>query len=159
MNFLKYKYSFIFPALRNTLCELVQFFAESLFYFFERQFGLVFFWRSIFDFQNNMSEFCVECSTADEVSPENLDSDNDEQYIPPAERIVTPSDAASFEDDDDNIYIVGTRGCKVTKIAGLENMRKLKVGWCMINENNSIVIFVFTRSLYYVLVYCQVWLA
>jgi hypothetical protein len=30
-------------------------------------------------------------------------------------------------DEDDTIYIVGTRGSKVTKISGLENMKKLAV--------------------------------
>ena len=85
-----------------------------------------------------MSEFCIECSTADDNTPENFDSDKEEQHIPPAERIVIPSDAASFEEDDDNIYIVGTRGCKVTKITGLEKMRNLKV---FISNHDKLCLF------------------
>ena len=50
-----------------------------------------------------------------------------ESKIAPIDRIVIPKDVVSFSEEDESIHVVGTRGGKVTKIAGLENMNKLKV--------------------------------
>ena len=53
--------------------------------------------------------------------------EHDADYVPPAERIIFPKDVAQFNDEDEVICIVGTRGEKVTRISGLESMTKLKV--------------------------------
>lgn len=45
----------------------------------------------------------------------------------PVDRIVLPSDIAEFHEDDDSVYIIGTRDGKVTQIAGLEKMHQIKV--------------------------------
>lgn len=59
------------------------------------------------------SSFCGDCAEPEDV--------------PPTQRIIIPSDVADFTPADESIYIIGTREGKVTKIAGLENMRQLKV--------------------------------
>lgn len=50
-----------------------------------------------------------------------------EQNKAPVERIVLPADVAEFSPEDEMLYIIGTREGKVTQIAGLEKMQKLKV--------------------------------
>jgi hypothetical protein len=47
--------------------------------------------------------------------------------LPPAERNISPADVVEFTDEDESIYIIGTWGGKVTRIAGLSNMTKIKV--------------------------------
>ena len=47
--------------------------------------------------------------------------------IAPAERNITPADVIEFTDEDESIHIIGTWGGKVTRIAGLSNMTKIKV--------------------------------
>lgn len=47
--------------------------------------------------------------------------------LPPVERIVCPRDITDIGDEDESIYIVGTREGKVTRIRGLERSTKLKV--------------------------------
>lgn len=54
------------------------------------------------------------------------DNDEAESPIPPIERVVTPHDVAAIAEDDEVIYIVGTRGQKVTQIRGLEGMKRLR---------------------------------
>jgi protein phosphatase 1 regulatory subunit 7 len=62
--------------------------------------------------------------------PKPLDSDDDEAAeevaVPPAERNISPKDVIEFTDEDESICIIGTWGGKVTRIAGLENMTKIK---------------------------------
>lgn len=48
-----------------------------------------------------------------------------EEEKAPADRIVLPSDVTSFSPEDDSIFIIGTHGLKVTRIAGLGHMQKL----------------------------------
>jgi len=59
-------------------------------------------------------QFCVDCVPV---------KDED---IPPVERVVIPADVADFNEEDDMIYIIGTREGKVTQIRGLERMLNLK---------------------------------
>lgn len=59
--------------------------------------------------------FCAPCVADDSSS------------LPPVARIILPADVADFTEEDDSVYIIGTREGKVTKIAGLEKMTKLKV--------------------------------
>mmetsp|Transcript_9816 Transcript_9816/g.9914 ORF Transcript_9816/g.9914 Transcript_9816/m.9914 type:complete len:353 (+) Transcript_9816:112-1170(+) len=75
-----------------------------------------------------MAEFNedIACKPCDPLAAKNDNDSDEETELPPAHRLVIPSDAAAFSEDDDIIYIVGTRGCKVTKIAGLENMKNLQ---------------------------------
>ena len=49
--------------------------------------------------------------------------------LPPVERIVCPRDITDIGDEDESIYIVGTREGKVTRIRGLERSTKLKVSY------------------------------
>jgi hypothetical protein len=45
----------------------------------------------------------------------------------PVNRVVLPRDVIEIKTTDESIYIVGTRGQKVTKIWGLNGMANLKV--------------------------------
>ena len=47
--------------------------------------------------------------------------------IAPADRNITPADVIEITDEDESIHIIGTWGGKVTRIAGLSNMTKIKV--------------------------------
>jgi hypothetical protein len=66
--------------------------------------------------------------------PKPLDSDDDKGdgaedegvILPPAERNISPKDVLEFTDEDESICIIGTWGGKVTRIAGLEKMTKIK---------------------------------
>ena len=58
---------------------------------------------------------------------ENSVTEDPEASIPPAERLVFPKDVVDFNDEDEIIYVLGTRGGKVTQISGLENMKNIKV--------------------------------
>jgi len=53
--------------------------------------------------------------------------DDPQAHLPPADRIVCPRDVVAFTDEDESIYVVGTRGGKVTRISGLEGMTRIKV--------------------------------
>ena len=53
--------------------------------------------------------------------------DHDHDHVPPAERNVTPADVIEFTDEDEIIYVIGTWGGKVTRIAGLGKMKRIKV--------------------------------
>jgi len=61
------------------------------------------------------SSYCVPCAAV---------KDED---VAPVDRIVIPADVADFSEDDDIIYVIGTREGKVTQILGLERMVSLKV--------------------------------
>ena len=65
------------------------------------------------------------CDHKHEQSYDDFDIDDE---IPPVERVVVPGDVIELHPNMDTIYIVGTRGEKVTKIAGMEKMTNLKVG-------------------------------
>lgn len=60
-------------------------------------------------------EYCLDCT------PKEPDDSV------PAERIVIPADVVEILPTDDNVYVIGTRDGKVTRIAGLEGMPQLKV--------------------------------
>jgi hypothetical protein len=53
--------------------------------------------------------------------------DSEDEEVPPVDRIICPGDVVDLEPSMETIYIVGTRGEKVTKISGLEGMVELKV--------------------------------
>jgi len=58
----------------------------------------------------------------DEAGDAGEQKEEEEEYVAPADRIVVPLDVISPEPEvgEELIYIVGTRGVKVTRIAGLE---------------------------------------
>eukprot|EP01031_Cornospumella_fuschlensis_P047192 gene47192-57800_t len=58
--------------------------------------------------------FCAPCEPEENV------------HIAPVHRLVVPADIAEFTQDDELLHIIGTRDGKVTKIAGLEGMTKMK---------------------------------
>eukprot|EP01041_Mallomonas_annulata_P000458 gene458-831_t len=72
---------------------------------------------------NKTAEFCKPC---DDAVDQDRDKSDDESFIPPVHRLVIPADVTAVSEDDDVIYVIGTRAGKVTKIAGLEGMHKLK---------------------------------
>lgn len=51
----------------------------------------------------------------------------DAEQKAPVDRIIIPADVAEIHDDDEQVYIIGTRDGKVTQIVGLERVKKLKV--------------------------------
>jgi hypothetical protein len=53
--------------------------------------------------------------------------DIEKEPVAPVDRLLIPSDIVEIKDDDEAIYILGTREGKVTKIRGLENVKQLKV--------------------------------
>lgn len=63
----------------------------------------------------NEIPYCLDCVPVDE------------KEVPPVERVVLPKDVADINDEDESIYIIGTRDGKVTMIDGLDHMKKLKV--------------------------------
>lgn len=65
-----------------------------------------------FDKQAVVCGDCVDTTAPNEVAP--------------VDRLVIPSDVATFNVEDAAVNVIGTREGKVTKIRGLENMKKLK---------------------------------
>ena len=73
----------------------------------------------------------VEEGVKDEaVNEEGEDEEEEEEekevYKGPADRLVTPFDVSDIKEDDDSVFVIGTKEGKVTKIDGLENMKKVK---------------------------------
>lgn len=99
------------------------------------------------------NEFCAPCFPViiDEEGKNDLDASysvlkftpNEVEEKPkgPIHRIVIPADVVDIKPDDERIYIIGTRGEKVTKIMGLEGMLNLKeliLRSCLIGNMNGI---------------------
>jgi Leucine-rich repeat (LRR) protein len=77
-------------------------------------------------------EFSIPCD---------LDDEEIEPEIPPADRIITPGDVITLSAEDDSAVIIGTRGLKVTRIAGLEHMHNLSnlvLRSCLIASMNGV---------------------
>jgi hypothetical protein len=55
------------------------------------------------------------------------DSGGEEPLAGPADRDVIPADVVSLDTVDEVLFVVGTQGGKVTRIAGLEGLSQLKV--------------------------------
>lgn len=64
--------------------------------------------------KNELPLFCGDC-------------DPDQSKLPPVERVVLPRDVVEIHDEDETVYVVGTRDGKVTVIDGLDHMKNLKV--------------------------------
>ena len=69
----------------------------------------------------------IQQDSATNDDDENSVTEDPQASVPPAERLVYPNDVVDFNDEDEIIYVLGTRGGKVTRISGLENMTKIKV--------------------------------
>ena len=69
-----------------------------------------------------MSKFsdnlCVECDPNAVAEEDDSDAEND---IRPVDRIIVPSDVATFTNEDESIFILGTNHCKVTVIQGYDD--------------------------------------
>ena len=65
----------------------------------------------------NPNAYCLDCVPIDE------------KEVPPVERVILPRDVADINDDDESVYIIGTKDGKVTMIDGLDHMKKLKVSY------------------------------
>lgn len=75
------------------------------------------------------------------VGVEGGDSPVAERKPGPAERLLCPKDVIQFDDDDEIVYVVGTKDGKVTKIEGLENMRNIKqliLRCCLISSMDGV---------------------
>ena len=61
--------------------------------------------------------------------------------VAPPQRIIKPGDVVEINPNDESIYIVGTRGEKVTVISGLENMNQIKsfvLRSCLVAKMNGV---------------------
>lgn len=71
-----------------------------------------------------MSEFCKPCEIP---APKHNDDHSSDEEVRPVDRIVLPKDVVEINDEDESVFIIGTRDEKVTRLQGLENMLNLKV--------------------------------
>ena len=67
---------------------------------------------------NKKSTVCGDCTVVEDI---------DKIVTAPIDRLLVPGDIVELREDDESIYIIGTREGKVTKIRGLEVTKKLKV--------------------------------
>lgn len=67
----------------------------------------------------NPNLICGDCVITPEEYKESL--------VAPVDRILFPKDISDIKDDDEMVYIIGTKDGKVTKMGGFENMKNLKV--------------------------------
>ncbi|KAJ1433150.1 hypothetical protein B484DRAFT_447427 [Ochromonadaceae sp. CCMP2298] len=77
---------------------------------------------------------CGECVVLEDIVEE-------KEAVAPVDRLLIPSDIVEIKDDDEAIYIIGTREGKVTKIRGLENVKQLKslvLRSCLISQMEGI---------------------
>ena len=67
---------------------------------------------------NKKATVCGDCTVVEDV---------EKIYVPPVDRLLVPGDIVDIREEDDTIYIIGTKEGKVTKIRGLEVAKNLKV--------------------------------
>lgn len=71
---------------------------------------------------NQKATICGECTVVEDV--------DQEPPVAPVDRLVVPGDIVEIKPDDEQIFIIGTKEGKVTKIRGLEVAKGLKVVAC-----------------------------
>ena len=71
-----------------------------------------------FDLLNKKATVCGDCTVVEDI---------EKIYVPPVDRLLVPGDIVDIREDDDTVYIIGTKEGKVTKIRGLEVAKNLKV--------------------------------
>ena len=55
------------------------------------------------------------------------ESEEKEPYVAPIDRLITPKDVqTTITNEEEFIYVIGTRGAKVTSLIGLEDCHQLK---------------------------------
>ena len=74
--------------------------------------------KSGFDLLNKKATVCGDCTVVEDI---------EKIYVPPVDRLLVPGDIVDIREDDDTVYIIGTKEGKVTKIRGLEVAKDLKV--------------------------------
>lgn len=67
---------------------------------------------------NKKSTVCGDCTVVEDI---------DKIVTAPVDRLVVPGDIVDIREDEESIYIIGTKEGKVTKIRGLEKAKNLKV--------------------------------
>lgn len=68
---------------------------------------------------NKKSTICGDCTVVEDIQ--------DEEPVAPVDRILLPGDIVKIQESDEQIFIIGTKEGKVTKIRGLEVAKNLKV--------------------------------
>jgi len=85
---------------------------------------------------SNDGEFAQVCGSCTVVTAPK--EEKEEHYVPPSERLVIPADVCEFKSGDSVIFVVGTRGAKVTRIGGLDHMapslKELVLRSCLIAD-------------------------
>lgn len=59
---------------------------------------------------NKKATVCGDCTVVEDV---------EKIYVPPVDRLLVPGDIVDIREEDETIYIIGTKEGKVTKIRGL----------------------------------------
>lgn len=67
---------------------------------------------------NKKATVCGDCTVVEDI---------DKIVTAPVDRLVVPGDIVDIREDEESIYIIGTKEGKVTKIRGLEKAKNLKV--------------------------------
>lgn len=67
---------------------------------------------------NTKSTICGDCTVVEDI---------DKEPVAPVDRLLVPGDIVEIKEDDEQIFIIGTKEGKVTKIRGLEVAKNLKV--------------------------------
>lgn len=67
---------------------------------------------------NKKATVCGDCTVVEDI---------EKIYVPPVDRLLVPGDIVDIREEDETIYIIGTKEGKVTKIRGLEVAKNLKV--------------------------------
>jgi hypothetical protein len=67
---------------------------------------------------NTKSTICGDCTVVEDIEKE---------PVAPVDRLLVPGDIVEIKEDDEQIFIIGTKEGKVTKIRGLEVAKNLKV--------------------------------
>lgn len=92
---------------------------------------------------------CGECNS--EICVPGMDCrDCNPEEIAPVDRVVIPSDVVDISDDLEVVFILGTRGTKVTRIDGLSRiprLRELILRSCLISSMDGVEDLVQLRKL------------
>lgn len=82
---------------------------------------------TVFTKAEKVARVIVENSNRTEEESYCKPVEGESDQIAPVDRIVLPKDVADIRDEDETIYIIGTKEGKVTKIDGIQHMTQLKV--------------------------------
>ena len=77
------------------------------------------------------STICGDCTVVEDIP---------EPPIAPVDRLLVPGDIVEIKEEDESIFIIGTKEGKVTKITGLEVAKNLKV--CLNKIVNAMCMFI-----------------